>query len=172
MESLGRYYDYVRVSMRLAGGIKWFLFAGWVLLPVCVQTIMHPTDAAGFGYWINGDAVPRFYSSRQVINGELMAVFAFVALIFVYLVVTVLFFRRVRFWVSLWPLAMLIAGFLDNGAWWIYYNGVFDPSGAVAGFMPMVLAGLSVALCHKLGADFVFGPENRPLLEDTEAHYQ
>jgi hypothetical protein len=49
MESLGRYYDYVRVSMRLAGGLKWFLFAGWVLLPVCVQTIMHPTDAAGFG---------------------------------------------------------------------------------------------------------------------------
>jgi hypothetical protein len=83
----------------------------------------------------------------------------------------VLFYRRVQFWVSLSPLAMLIAGFLDNGGWWIY-TGAFDASGAVAGFMPMVLAGLSVAMCHKLGADFVFGPGNRPLLEDTEAHYQ
>jgi hypothetical protein len=154
------------VGLRRAGILKWLIVVCWFLVPVLGQTIMHPTDAAGFWYWLNSQQLPRFYSSHEVVRGEFTAVFGLGAVIFVYLVAMTLFYRRAQFFVALWPIAALLVGVIGNAGWW-FGTGYWDNTGALAGFFPAALAGISTAFCERLGADFVFGKDNRPAFSDA-----
>ena len=149
------------VSLRRAGLLKWLIVASWFIVPVLAQTIAHPSDAAGFWYWLNSQQVPGVYSAQQIVRGEFTAVIALAGVVFIYLVAMTLFYRRAQFFVRLWPLAGLLVGVVGNAGWW-FGTGTFNSTGALAGFMPMALAGIATAICERLGANFVFGPGNRP----------
>jgi hypothetical protein len=154
------------VSLRRAGLLKWLIVACWFLVPFLAQTIMHPTDAAGFWYWLNSQTVPRYYGSHEIVRGEFTTFLVLGAVIFLYLVAVTLFYRRAQFFVPLWPLAALLVGGIGNAAWF-FGTGAWDSAGAMAGLMPAALAGFSSVVCERLGADFVFGPGNRPVLDDV-----
>jgi hypothetical protein len=157
-------YDF-GVALRRGGFLNWVIVACWFLVPVLGQTIMHPTDAAGFWYWLNSQQSLRFYSSHEVVRGEFTAVLALGAVIFVYLVVVTLFYRKTQVPVALWPVAALLVGVIGNAGWW-FGTGYWDNTGALAGFFPAALAGLSSLVCERLGANFVFGSSNRPAFTD------
>jgi hypothetical protein len=166
MESL-RYDTALAVSLRRAGILKGVILACWFAVPALVVTIMHPSDAAGFWYWINGLAVPKDFSSHQIMRGELTTILALGAMIFVYLVAMTLFYRRAEGFVALWPLAALLVGVIGNLGWFIA-TGAWDNSGCVAGWMPAALAGIAAAAGERWCADFVFGPGNRPAISDAD----
>jgi hypothetical protein len=149
------------VSLRRAGLLKWLILVIWFLVPVVAQIIMHPTDAAGFLYWLNGQQVPAAFPSQEVVRAEFMAVIALTVVILAYLGAMTLFYRRARFVVPLWPLAGVLVGIVGNAGWWLGTD-TFDFAGTLAGFMPMALAGVSSAVLERLGADLVFGRGNRP----------
>ena len=113
-----RYDVAFAVALRRAGILKWLIIVCWFLVPVLGQTIMHPTDAAGFWYWLNSQHPPRFYSSQEVVRGEFTAVLALGAVIFVYLVAITLFYRRAQYFLALWPIAALLVGVIGNAGWW------------------------------------------------------
>jgi len=165
MGNLGYNIAYA-VSLRRAGHLKWLIVASWFLVPVLAETIMHPTDAAGFWYWLNSLSLPQYYFWHEIVRGEFTTLLVLGAVIFIYLVAVTLFYRRAQFFVPLWPLAALLVGGLGNAAWF-FGTGVWDSAGAMAGFMPAALAGLASVVCERLGADFVFGPGNRPAFDDV-----
>jgi hypothetical protein len=160
-----RYDVAFAVALRRAGILKWLIIVCWFLVPVLGQTIMHPTDAAGFWYWLNSQHPPRFYSSQEVVRGEFTAVLALGAVIFVYLVAITLFYRRAQYFLALWPIAALLVGVIGNAGWW-FGTGYWDSSGALAGWFPAAMAGIGTAVCERLGANFVFGEGNRPAFTD------
>jgi hypothetical protein len=162
-----RYDSALAVGLQRAGFLKVVIVACWFALPVLAVTIMHPSDAAGFWYWFNGQEVPQYFSSQQIVRGELTAWLALGATLFVYLVAVTLFYRKAQFFVALWPLAGLLVGVVGNAGWW-FGTGMWDQAGMLAGWMPAALAGTATALCEKLGADFVFGKDNRPGLDTVE----
>jgi hypothetical protein len=160
MDNMGFHLGYI-VSMRRAGLLKWIMVSCWLVVPTLVQSIQHPDDVAGFWYWLNGQPVPHLFTPHQIFAGEIEAIMALAFVGFVHLVVTVLFYRKAGFYVMLWPLPVLLIGFIGNAGWY-FGTGSFDLTGAFAGFMPAALTGISTAVSGKLGADFVFGPGNRP----------
>jgi hypothetical protein len=169
MEDLKFGMAYV-IGLRRAGVLKFFLVAAWFVVPFLAQMIQHPTHAAGFFfYWLQGQPVPRYFGSAEVTRAEFMALGALAAVVFVYLVVTTLIYRRAQFYVPLWPFAALLIGVVGNAGWW-FGTGTWDTAGALAGFFPAALAGIASAVCEKLGADFVFGKGNRPAF-DEEVDY-
>jgi hypothetical protein len=44
-------------------------------------------------------------------------------------------------------------------------RGYFDPIGALAGLTPLVAAVVCHGVCERLGANFVFGPGEKPQFE-------
>ena len=126
---------------------------------------MHPQDAAGFWYWLNSQHPPSFYTSHEVVRGEFAAILALGFVMFVYLVAITLFFRRTQYFVALWPLAGLLVGVVGNAGFWIG-TGYWDTTGALAGWIPAVMAGIGSAVCEGLGANFVFGKGGGPTFSD------
>jgi hypothetical protein len=153
------------IAFRRAGISKWVIIICWLLVPILGQTIMHPTDAAGFWYWLNSQAPPRFYTSHEVVRGEFAAVLSLAAVLFIYLVAVTLFYRRVGDYVALWPLAALLVGVIGNAGWW-FGTGYWDNSGALAGWFPAIMAGIATGVCEYLGANFVFGKGGGPTFTD------
>jgi hypothetical protein len=166
MNGLGNYYERVVIGMRRGGFLTWVIVATWFLVPFLGQTVVHPSDAAGFWYWLNSQPVPRSFSSHEIVRGEFTTALALGGVLFVNLVATTLFYRRAQFWLSLWPLAALLVGGIGNAGWWLG-TGAWDNAGAMAGLWPAGLAGGAMALCQNLGADFVFGKDNRPAFEEA-----
>jgi hypothetical protein len=152
------------IALRRAGILKGVILVCWFAVPALAVTIMHPSDAAGFAYWINGLPVPHYFMSNQVMRGEVTAIFALGATIFVYLAAMVLFYRRAGGFIALWPLAALLVGVIGNLGWFIG-TGAWDSSGCMAGWMPAVLAGIGAAAGERWCADLVFGEGNRPTVE-------
>jgi hypothetical protein len=159
MGNIGFCMGYV-ISMRRAGLLKWFMFATWFVVPVLAQSIQHPTDMAGFWYWLNGQPVPRMFTTHQVVMGEIEAILALAIVGFMQFFMTVLFYRKAQFPVMLWPLPVLLVGLVGNAGWWIG-TGTFDPTGVLAGLMPAAWSGICAAICGYLSENFVFGPRNR-----------
>jgi hypothetical protein len=158
---LGRYYGSLVEAFQRAVAPVLVIAVGWLLYPVALQTVVHPADAAGFGYWMEGQPVPRFFTSQALIAGEIKALLALAGLSLVLLVAVVLFYRQVKFAVPIWPLAAVLVGVFGNGVWW-GSTGYFDLLGALAGLTPLAMTVGCEAVCEKLGQDFVFGPGNRP----------
>jgi hypothetical protein len=154
----GRYFEETRIAFGRAPMASWLLVGIWLVYPVAVQTVLHPSDAVGFQDWLQGLTVPHEFTRRMLMAGELSALFGLVGLSLGMFVATIMLYRKAGFWFRLWPLVGLVSGFFGNLGWWIH-KGYFDPVGALAGLAPLSLAVMIFALCDKLGRDFVFGKD-------------
>jgi hypothetical protein len=153
---LGRLY----ATCEISGGLKYVLVIIWLLYPVSIATILHPTDAAGFQAWLQGLDIPRYVSQRAVDAGFLEALIVLCILFLFHLVIVTLIYRRTQIMVHFWPLALILVGVIANGIWWLV-KGHFDPAGAMTGLGPVALAIGAHGVAERLGADFVFGKEAR-----------
>jgi hypothetical protein len=144
-------------GMILTGAI----LVGWLVYPTALVTVVFPSDAIAFEYWMQGQPVPRIFTPQMLIAGEMTALTVLVGLSLFLLGTVVLFYRRVRFSVSIWPLAGVLVGLLGNGTWWVG-TWHFDLLGALAGLTPLVITVGCELVCEEWGQDFVFGPGNRP----------
>jgi hypothetical protein len=155
------YREGLHAAWMESGVLGYLLVLVWLLYPVAVVTVFHPADAVGFQAWMQGAVIPRFMTSQMLYAGEAVALLALAALSLLQFGVIVLIYRRVQFYVQLWPLAVFLVGGIANGVWWLR-TGYFDPVGAMAGLTPLVAAVACQGICERLGGDFVFGPGAKP----------
>jgi hypothetical protein len=153
---LGRLYE----TWQISGVLGYLLVVIWLLYPVAIATILHPTDAVGFQAWLQGMDIPRYVSRRAVDAGFLEALLALGVLFLFHLVIVTLIYRRTQIMVNFWPLALVLVGVIANGIWWLV-KGYFDPAGAMTGLGPVVLAIAAQGVAERLGSDFVFGKPAR-----------
>jgi hypothetical protein len=151
---LGRLYE----TWTYSGPLGYLLVIVWLLYPVAVATIFHPTDAVGFQAWLQGMDIPRYVSHQAVGVGLLEALIALVILFVFHLVIVTLIYRRTQIKVHFWPLALVLVGVVANGFWYLF-TGHWDVAGALAGASPAFLAIGAHGVCERLGERFVFGPE-------------
>ena len=161
MKAVGKYYGDLTIAAGRAKLMTSVLIGGWLLFPVAVQTVLHPTHAIGFEHWLQQQEVPRYYTMHMVTIGEVKALGALITLFVFMLGATVLFYRRAGYWVKLWPVPALLVGVLANSVW-LLHTGFFDRIGMLAGFSSLALMVICEAVCENLGADFVFGKGQRP----------
>lgn len=161
MRSVGKYYGDLKIAAGRAKLTTSVLIAGWLLFPVAVQTVLHPTHAVGFEFWLQQQEVPRYYTMHMVTVGEVKAIASLITLFLFMLGATALFYRRAGYWVRLWPVPALIVGIIANSAWWLH-TGFFDRIGFLVGCSSLALMVICEAICENLGADFVFGKGQRP----------
>lgn len=153
-EYLGTLYE----TWLYSGPLGYALVVIWLLYPVAIATIFHPSDAIGFQAWLQGMDIPRYVSHQAVGVGLVEALMALGILFVFHLVVVTLIYRRTQLRVQFWPLALVLVGVVANGIWYIG-TGHWDFAGALAGFSPAFLAIGAHAVCERLGERFVFGPE-------------
>lgn len=161
-DAIARYLGGLLEAWRASGVFGYLLVAVWLLYPVAIVTVFHPSDAVGFQLWLQGFVVPHTMTSRALTAGEAVALVALLALSLLQLGIVTLIYRRAKFFARLWPLATFLVGFIANGIWWLR-TGHFDPWGALAGLTPLVAAIVCQGVCESLGGDFVFGPGEKPL---------
>jgi hypothetical protein len=157
------YAGEVHVASARAGFVGWVVAINWLLFPLALQTVMHPIDALRAQYRLQGQDLPHFFTTQQIVMGCIEAMIALGVIVLLTLVCTVLFYRRAKIegayiaTPALWPLAAFTAGILGNGAWW-YGTGAFDLGGALVGMASAALTVGGELMCNKLGREFVFGP--------------
>jgi hypothetical protein len=156
-----RYCGLLTVALERAWGLVCLITLDWLMVPVALKMVLHPDHALGFGYWLQGQPVPTYFTSQMLAVGEMKALMAVGILGLLMLGLVVLFYRKTQFAMPLWPLAVVITGVLGNGIWWIG-TGSFDPTGALVGMAPMALAVVCQIACEQLGQDFIFGKGMRP----------
>ena len=110
-----KYCGPLSVALQRAGGLAWLLAAEWLLYPVALATVVHPGDAVGFEYWMQGQPVPGALTSQQLAAGEVVALVAMMALNLLLLGTVVVVYRRANFHVAMWPVAALLVGVVGNG---------------------------------------------------------
>jgi hypothetical protein len=164
MKGVDRYLGGLYEAWTVSGIYGYLLVGVWLLYPVAVVTVFHPSDAVGFQLWLQGFAVPHSMTSRALNAGEGVALLSLVVLSLFQFGVITLIYRRAQFFVQFWPLALFLIGGIANGAWW-YKTGYFDPEGALAGLTPLVAAVVCHGVCERLGGEFVFGPGRKPQYE-------
>jgi hypothetical protein len=153
--SVGRYISAVRETFSVGSlRVRWLVMT-WFSYPVAVQAVLHSERSIQLANWLQGLPVPYAFTSRQLIAGELMALFALASLSLSMFIATVLIYRKAGFWFRLWPLVGIAVGFFGNLGWWIATRH-FDPVGALAGFSPLSMSFVVFAICEKLGKEFVF----------------
>jgi hypothetical protein len=157
---IARYLGHLLDAWQASGVLGYLLVLVWLLYPVSVVTVFHPSDAVGFQLWLQGYAIPHLMNTRALNAGEFVAVLALVALSLLQLGIVTLIYRRTQELVHFWPLATFLVGGIANSIWWLK-TGYFDPAGAMAGLTPLVAAVVCHGVCERLGASFVFGT-NRP----------
>src|SRR5271156_6535529 len=118
-DEFGKYCGLLSVAFQRAGWLMWLMMAGWLLYPVALQTVFHPTDAIGFQYWTQRQPVPRSYTAQMAVSGEIFALIALVVLSLLLLGVAVLVYRKVQFSFAMWPLAGVLVGVVFNAIWWM-----------------------------------------------------
>jgi hypothetical protein len=158
---MGRYLGGLYEAWQASGIFGYLLVVVWLLYPVAVVTVFHPSDAVGFQAWLQGVPIPQMMTNRMVNVGQGEAVLALAALSLLQLGIVTLVYRRAGFFVQLWPLATFLVGGIANGIWY-WRTGYFDPGGAMAGLSPVVAAVVCHGICERLGAQFVFGPGSKP----------
>lgn len=166
---IGRYFGGLYEAWQASGVLGYLLVAIWLLYPVSVVTVFHPSDAVGFQLWLQGFVVPSAMTDQALNAGLAVAVLALATLSLFQWVVVTLIYRRAQFYVRLWPLAAFLVGGIANGIWWLE-KGYFDPWGAMAGLTPLIAAIVCHGVCERLGGDFVFGPD-KPQFEPLEQGY-
>jgi hypothetical protein len=162
----GRHFVAPFSMFRDAGILGFILICIWLVYPVAVQTVIHPTDAVGFQAYIQGLPIAQEVTRQVMIYGELSALFMLAFLTLLQFLVLLFIYRRVQYTFSTWLVALILIGGIANGVWWLR-TGYFDPWGAFAGLMPLIaMVGLQGVL-ERLGQDFVFGKGVRPHYADV-----
>lgn len=156
MNAIVRYFGGLVDTWQASGIFGYLLVCVWLLYPVAVVTVFHPSDAVGFQLWLQGFAVPRVMTNQALNAGEGAAVLALAILSLLQLGIVTLIYRRAQDYVRLLPLAIVLVGVIANGIWWLR-TGYFDPAGAMAGLSPVGAAILCQGVCEKLGGKFIFG---------------
>ena len=153
----------VHVAAVRAGPRGLLVAAGWCLFPFAVATVLHPEDAIGAQYRLQGLHAPGVLTAQQMAAGFIEALAALAVLAGFQLAGTALFYRRVRLdgaavaAPTLWPLAALLPGVIGNAAWFVATQ-TFDLGGCIVGLSSIALTVGAEAVCEQLGRDFVFGP--------------
>jgi hypothetical protein len=137
------------------------LVGTWLLYPVGVQMALHPWRSIQWQNYLQGLQVPYQFTMRQLVAGELSALFLLASLSLAMFLATILLYRKAGYWFRLWPLVGVTVGFFGNLGWWIA-TGHFDPLGALAGLAPLSLSVVIFAICEKQGREFVFGKDAKP----------
>jgi hypothetical protein len=162
---VGSYAADVHVAYVRADWLGGTVAAGWLVVPVAVQTVFNPGDAIWAQDILQGLPVPATFTAQQLAAGFIEAVIALVVLAGFQLAGTILFYRRTQLQLevggsvatpALWPLAVT-AGILGNCAWFIGTQA-FDPFGFLVGLTSAALTVGGELLCEWLGREFVFGP--------------
>jgi hypothetical protein len=160
---VGKYIEDAKIAFAAGNWRSYWLVGTWLSYPVAVQTALHPARAIQLQDWLQGLDVPAAYelTGRQLVAGELSALFALASLSLSMFMATVLLYRKAGFWFRLYPLVGLTVGFCGNLGWWIATRH-FDSVGALAGMSPLSAAVVVFAICEWQGRDFVFGKTAKP----------
>jgi hypothetical protein len=148
-------FGILRAPLAAAG-----LVLAWLAIPFAVQMIFNPSDAVGLQFYLAGgrQAVPHVFTNEMLNSGVLVAIVALGLLSLVLLALNVLFYglQNDEPLLPLWPVALVLCGIVGNGVWWAG-TGIFDPSGAVIGLMPVAATITVQMLLGWFGKKFVFG---------------
>jgi hypothetical protein len=161
--SAGAYASELQVAGVRAGWTVLLVAAGWIALPFCLASLLHPGDVINLHYILEGEAPHKILTAQQMLVGFVEAVFALAVLLLLQLVGIVLFYRRAQIHgasvatPALWPVAVLLPGLIGNALWFVCTRE-FDVTGCVLGLAPMAVTFAAERLCEQLGRDFVFGP--------------
>jgi hypothetical protein len=164
MYAIGKYIAGLQEAAKEGGFLTFLLMMIWLLYPCAVVTVFHPSDAVGLQLWLQGFVVPDYMTHRALNEGEGAALFVLFTLSVFQFLIIALIYRRIQFMIEFWPAAVVLIGGIANGLWWIK-TGHFDPEGALAGLTPLVAAVICHGVCERLGAEFVFGPGEKPHYE-------
>jgi hypothetical protein len=159
-ELIGRHTVAPITALRDAGFLSWMLAGIWLLWPVALQSVIHPSDAVGFESWIQGLPVAEYISRRAWAAGLTISLLALVVLGLVHFLVLLLIYRRTQKEFSLWLIGLLGIAGLANAVWWLR-TGYFDLSGALAGLGTPAILIVCEMVFEGLGKQFVFGKGNR-----------
>ena len=161
-KSTGKYIGNVCAGVAMDGGkpAATVLVVCWFLFPIVVQSVLHPYDVAGLGYWLEGQSVPRYYTPAEVTAGELKALVAFVMLCSITYLSTRLFLANAGFTMALWPVAGFLVGVLGNIGWW--FHSAPSPSGVLSGLAALALSVTCEATIEYFAKDGAFGKGRRP----------
>jgi hypothetical protein len=160
---IGKNIEDAKNAFAVGGWRGYWLLGTWLAYPVAVQAALHPARAIQLQDWLQGLYVPAAYelTSRQLVAGELSALFALASLSLAMFQATILLYRKAGYWFRLWPLVGVTVGFFGNLAWWIATRH-FDPVGALAGLSPLSWSVAIFAICEKQGREYVFGKNAKP----------
>jgi cobalamin synthase len=158
---IGSYLREVKEAFAVGTWRGWWLVMTWLLYPVAIQTALRPSRSIQLQNWLQGLPVPYQFTGRQLVAGELSALFALASLSLAMFLATVLLYRKAGYWFRLWPLVGVIVGFFGNLAFWIATRH-FDSIGALAGFSPLAAAVVIFGVCEHLGKEFVFPEGAKP----------
>ncbi|WP_158920922.1 hypothetical protein [Acidisphaera sp. S103] len=161
-----KYLFSVIVFFRLGGIYAWLVVAGWLAVPVILQTLIHPRDAVGLRYFIEGLPQPLLYSTRGLVTGVVLTVFVAGLVIFSQIVFRVLICRKMQARLRLSPLAAILIGIIGNATWY-FSTGYYDSTGAFAGAVPGLLMFMLDHWVEKTAADFLFGPNDAPEADEV-----
>jgi hypothetical protein len=159
-ELIGRHTVAPITALRDAGILSWILAGIWLLWPVALQTVFHPSDAVGFQSWIQGLPVAEYISRQAWAGGLIISLLALAVLGLVHFLVLLLIYRRTQMEFSLWLIGLLGIAVVANGVWWLR-TGYFDLSGAFAGLGTPAILIVCEMVFEALGKEFVFGKGNR-----------
>ena len=154
----GRNLAALLTALRRSGRIKWALFAVWFFYPTVAASTWHWRDTAGLAWYVRGLLVPRVFDPADTQRAWIAIVALWLVLIIVTFLLTTAFYRAASIRCHLWPAALLLVGVVLNGVWW-FAKGHFDPSGAAAGMVPVVIMAAMQWVCDKLGQAVVFGSD-------------
>jgi hypothetical protein len=163
-DKFAKYTAALQAGVSLAPLQVAMIAAMWFWLPFNMRMIVNPSQMIRFEHWLGGEAQPVYFSQGMLVAGEMKAVLALVMASVVLLVGLTLFYRRTRFALNLWPVALIGLGLIGNAMWGVG-RGWFDFVGLVLGLTPMAATVFGQMALEKMGMDFVFGPGNRPEFE-------
>jgi hypothetical protein len=158
---MGRWLGSVIEAARLARGLAASIAATWLLLPFTVQMVLHGGDVIRLQHRLAGEPIPNSFGAQQLFAGELAACLTLATLVLLLLGLLTVFYHRLQFAVTLWPIAGLCLGVIGN-LWWAHTYQYYDLQGVAAGLVPAVLSAIWQRIAEGWAQDFVFGRGNRP----------
>lgn len=159
--AIGSYIGAIASAWRRGGIFAWMLIVTWFIYPFSARMTVYPGRVINLQNWLQGKLIIHLATNQELIVAEVTAVATLIAISLFQLGLTTLIYRRCRYYVSIWPLALLLVAGISNAIWY-WRTGYFDLLGALLGATPFVAAVLWHSVCERLGADFVFGRDSRP----------
>jgi hypothetical protein len=150
----------IEVSRRTPG-LALTIVLVWFALPFLTQMIVHPDDVLRLQNYIEGNAVPHTFGAQQITIGLLYAVVMIVGLALLLLGLLTVLYHRLRFALTIWPVAAIALGVIGNLIWW-QVLGYVDTTGIIIGFVPAGATIIWQRAAEGWAQDFVFGRGQRP----------